>query len=170
MGRFQTALLWAMGLSYVAEGAKLGAAALVAPTVTCEWGLSTGRESQLTLLIFFGALVGSYAFGVLADSIGRKHTYWYVALVAIAGSLGAAAAPTLLWLAPCFFLMGLVIGGSNVALVYLLEYLPSAHRGRWGVMLALPWAVGSLVGAVAAWVAIPWLTWRGYLAVLNAPY
>ncbi|CAD7695605.1 unnamed protein product [Ostreobium quekettii] len=170
MGRFQTSLLWAMGLSYAAEGAKMGAAALVAPLVTCEWGLSTGRESLLTLLYFLGALLGSYAFGVISDSIGRRNTYWYVALVAVVGSLGAAAAPSVEWLSPCFFLMGLVSTGATVGFVYVLEYLPSARRGRWGVMLTLPWALGTLAGAVVAWAAIPWLSWRGHLALLNAPY
>ncbi|CAD7699513.1 unnamed protein product [Ostreobium quekettii] len=170
MGRFQVALFCAMGLSWMAESAKFGAVALVAPMVACEWNLPAVQESMLTSFAFIGAAIGCYAFGMVADVLGRKSTYWCVSLLGVIGSLGAAGSPTTEWLGFCFFLLGLVVGGINVGPVYLIEYMPIAQRGRWGAFLAMPWALGMVGGAGIAWFAVPWAGWRAYLAMLNIPY
>ena len=56
--------------------------------ITKDWDLSSGRLALLNSTMLAAACLGAFVFGRFADVIGRKHVYWMVAAIMIAGALG----------------------------------------------------------------------------------
>ncbi|CAD7703807.1 unnamed protein product, partial [Ostreobium quekettii] len=138
--------------------------------VRCEWGLTDQQESLLTVWVFVGLLIGALLWGALADILGRKVSLMAATVGGILTSTVAAVTPTIGWLQFMFGMMGFTFAGQFSGLTYLLEFVPAAHRGRWGVAAGLFWSTGILGNAATAWLVLPWHGWRGLMVVTNLPY
>lgn len=58
-------------------------------------GLSESEESLMALLNFAGMVLGSYAWGSLADVAGRKIAFFGIAIASLLTSLLASVMPNL---------------------------------------------------------------------------
>jgi putative MFS transporter len=99
-------------------------------------------------------LVSASLFGRLPDRIGRRRVL--LVTVAADGVFGilSALAPSFEALLILRFLTGAAVGGTlPVDNAMMAEFLPPARRGRWLVLLEGFWAVGTIVIALAAWIA-----------------
>jgi MHS family proline/betaine transporter-like MFS transporter len=122
---------------------------------------------------FFVRPLGAILFGHLGDRIGRKKTLaWTILLMSLPTflmgllptyqSIGIAAPLLLILLRIC---QGLSAGGESTgAVLFVLESLPSKHRGFWGGLLWSMTGVGMLLGSSAALIVThysqnPW-AWR----------
>jgi putative MFS transporter len=86
--------------------------------------------------------------------------------------VASAFAPDLTWLLALRFLTGIGVGGTlPVDYTMMAEFLPSDRRGRWLVMLESFWAVGTILLAVLALVALRWGpdAWRVIFFVTGLP-
>ncbi|XP_032339337.1 putative transporter SVOPL isoform X2 [Camelus ferus] len=70
-GRFHVALFLIMGSTGVAEAMEIMLIAVVSPVIRCEWQLENWQVALVTTMVFFGYMVFSILFGVLADRYGR---------------------------------------------------------------------------------------------------
>lgn len=74
-GKYQCFVLAYAGLGWVAEAMEIMILSFVGPTVKSEWNLSSTEESLITTAVFAGLVVGAYAWGLVADNYGRRHTF-----------------------------------------------------------------------------------------------
>jgi len=176
-GRAQRSLLLLCGLGNAADAVELLAVSLVLPAVGPDGrGALRLTLPQLALLsssLFWGALVGTLAWGFLSDSVGRKRS---LALsMAVAGTFGllSAFATSFAALLLLRTLAGVGVGGSvPVVFAYLSEFLPTATRGRYMCLLASFWMVGSIATALAGLALVPRHPvhgWRVFLACASLP-
>ncbi|CAD7694785.1 unnamed protein product [Ostreobium quekettii] len=170
VGWFQVLMMLVVGFCALGEGANATVAAFVAPAVKCEWRLTDKQESLLTVWVFVGLLIGAYLWGALADIMGRKVSLMAATVGGILTSTLAAVMPTIGWLEFMFALMGFTFAGQFSGLTYLLEFVPAAHRGMWGVAAGLFWSAGILGNAATAWLVMPWHGWQGLMVITNIPY
>lgn len=70
-GRFHIALFLIMGSTGVAEAMEIMLIAVVSPVIRCEWQLENWQVALVTTMVFFGYMVFSILFGLLADRYGR---------------------------------------------------------------------------------------------------
>lgn len=81
-----------------------------------------------TLLI--GAAFGALFAGRLSDTLGRRRTIIWLAIIFVIGSLGTAGALNIWMMYPFRFILGLAVGGaSGIVPVYLSETAPKRIRG-----------------------------------------
>ena len=68
---FQIGIFVLCGLCLIMDGFDVQAWGYVAPSLFAEWGIASaaGRVASFTLM---GVLIGSLAFSMLADKIGRR--------------------------------------------------------------------------------------------------
>ena len=78
--------------------------------------------------------------------------------------------PLLILLPLCVHLqVGIGLGGVPVAFTLFMEFIPSANRGRWLVVIESFWTIGTFFEAGIAWAVLPTLGWRWLLGISAAP-
>jgi putative MFS transporter len=157
VGRFQYRLFVIFGLVWMADAMQVLAIGFSAPSIAKTFGVAVPRALETGTLFFIGMLIGAFAFGRLADRIGRRPVLMAAVIVDACFGVASSFAPDFTWLLVLRFLTGIGVGGTlPVDYTMMAEFLPSDRRGRWLVLLESFWAVGTLLLAVLALYALRW--------------
>lgn len=172
VGRFQYRLFMIFGLVWMADAMQVLSIGFSAPSIAQTFGIAVPQALQTGTLFFVGMLVGAFAFGRLADRIGRRPVLLAAVVIDACFGVASAFAPDLAWLLALRFLTGIGVGGTlPVDYTMMAEFLPSDRRGRWLVMLESFWAIGTILLAILALVALRWDAdaWRVIFFVTGLP-
>lgn len=71
-GKFHYMLLAICGLVSTSEEMDVISMSFILPSAQCDLDLNTQTKGWLNSIIFIGMMVGAYAWGSIADSLGRK--------------------------------------------------------------------------------------------------
>ena len=71
-GRFNYGLYAALILAVTAESMEMNLLTFISPCVKEYWGLTTASESSLSSVIFGTSILGTFAWGLVADAVGRR--------------------------------------------------------------------------------------------------
>jgi putative MFS transporter len=155
VGRFQYRLFVIFGLVWMADAMQVLSIGFSAPSIAATFGIPVPRALETGTFFFTGMLVGAFVFGRLADRIGRRPVLLVAVVVDACFGVASAFAPDFGWLLALRFLTGIGVGGTlPVDYTMMAEFLPSDRRGRWLVLLESFWAVGTILLAVLALVAV----------------
>jgi MFS transporter, PHS family, inorganic phosphate transporter len=151
LSRFHLRAVLASGMGFFTDAYDLFVIGVASALITKDWNLSPGHLALLNSTMLFAAFVGALVFGRFADVIGRKHVYWLVAAITIAGALGSALAPSYWVLIGFRFLLGFGVGGDYpVSAVMVSEYANRKDRGKLVGMVFGTQALGLIVGPLIA--------------------
>jgi MFS transporter, PHS family, inorganic phosphate transporter len=139
------------GVGFFTDAYDLFVIGTVATLVATQWKLSTLQTSWVTGAAILGAFIGAFAFGRLADVLGRKKVYVTVAVIMILGAIASAFAPSFFFLVAARLVLGFGIGGDYpVSAVYMSEYSNRQDRGRLVGLVFSMQALGLIVGPLIA--------------------
>ncbi|MCO4858363.1 MFS transporter [Herbaspirillum sp. WGmk3] len=172
VGKFQYRLFVIFGLVWLADAMQVLSIGFSAPTIAKTFGLTVPQALQTGTMFFIGMLLGAFVFGRLADRIGRRPVLMGAVVIDACFGVASAFAPDFTWLLALRLLTGIGVGGTlPVDYTMMAEFLPSARRGRWLVMLESFWAIGTICLAVLALVALNWGNdaWRVIFFVTGLP-
>ncbi|WP_075257454.1 MFS transporter [Herbaspirillum camelliae] len=172
VGKFQYRLFVIFGLVWLADAMQVLSIGFSAPTIAKTFGLTVPQALQSGTMFFVGMLLGAFVFGRLADRIGRRPVLMGAVVIDACFGVASAFAPDFTWLLALRLLTGIGVGGTlPVDYTMMAEFLPSARRGRWLVMLESFWAIGTICLAVLALVAVSWGNdaWRVIFFVTGLP-
>ncbi|GAA5235339.1 MFS transporter [Verticiella sediminum] len=172
VGKFQYRLFVIFGLVWLADAMQVLSIGFSAPSIAKTFGLTMPQALQTGTLFFVGMLVGAFAFGRLADRIGRRPVLMMAVVIDACAGVASAFAPEFGWLLLLRFLTGVGVGGTlPVDYTMMAEFLPSDRRGRWLVLLESFWAVGTICLAILALFAASWGddAWRVIFFVTGLP-
>ncbi|KAL4669240.1 hypothetical protein H8959_007794 [Pygathrix nigripes] len=128
-GRFHIALFLIMGSTGVVEAMEIMLIAVVSPVIRCEWQLENWQVALVTTMVFFGYMVFSILFGLLADRYGR----WKILLISFLWgayfSLLTSFAPSYIWFVFLRTMVGCGVSGHSQGLIIKTEFLPTKYRG-----------------------------------------
>ncbi|SOE52062.1 Niacin transporter NiaP [Orrella dioscoreae] len=151
VGRFQYRLFVIFGLVWMADAMQVLSIGFSAPSIAKTFGLTIPQALQTGTLFFVGMLIGAFAFGRLADRIGRRPVLMIAVIIDAVAGVASAFAPEFAWLLFLRFLTGVGVGGTlPVDYTMMAEFLPADRRGRWLVLLESFWAVGTILLAILA--------------------
>ncbi len=151
LSRFHLRAVLASGMGFFTDAYDLFVIGVAAALIAKDWKLSPGHLALLNSTMLFAAFIGAFVFGRFADLIGRKHVYWLVAAITIAGALGSALAPSYWMLIGFRFLLGFGVGGDYpVSAVMVSEYANRKDRGKLVGMVFGTQALGLIVGPLIA--------------------
>ena len=161
IGGLQMTVFALCSLCLLLDGFDVQSMGYVAPALTREWDISSAALGNVFGAAPFGVLIGSLAFSMLADRVGRRPVLtgltFYFAITAIL-TARAASLEELMWIR---FFSGIGLGGIMPNAVALSgEYSP--HKARVLVMMLVGnfFNLGAALGGfLAAWM-IPLYGWR----------
>lgn len=180
-GKFHYILLGICGLVSTSEEMDVISMSFILPSAQCDLNLNTHTKGWLNCIIFIGMMVGAYAWGSIADSLGRKRILIVIsftnALFIVASSFSQTYELFMLFR----FLNGMALGGAGpVIWSYFAEFQPSHKRGSMLSFMAAFWTIGNLLVASMAWLIIPtnigietetfvYNSWRVFLLLCSVP-
>lgn len=129
-------------------------------TVTSEFGLVCGMEylrAAYTSIYMFGVMVGAPLNGLLADKYGRRPTITIGSVVYAVVALASCWLPSLVSVLISRFLLG-TLHATILKTGYILAMEVSSPRVRpvLGILLFLPWALGTMAWGGAAYLLRSW--------------
>lgn len=155
VGRFQYRLFVIFGLVWLADAMQVLSIGFTAPSIAATFGIPVPAALQTGTMFFVGMLIGAFVFGRLADRIGRRPVLMIAVVIDAICGVASAFAPDFQWLLLLRFLTGIGVGGTlPVDYTMMAEFLPSDRRGRWLVLLESFWAVGTILLAILALIAV----------------
>ncbi|UVH52710.1 MFS transporter [Pseudomonas sp. CBSPBW29] len=136
-----------------------------APLIAEDLTLDALAVGNLISAMFIGMLLGSLAWGKVAERIGRKRAIlWSLTIYGVI-SLASAFAPNYLSLYVLRLLSGVAaVGMMVVTFAHYQELLPVRHRGALTVYLASGWPIGMLLALGATVWLMPW-GWRAIIVL-----
>ncbi|XP_023045818.2 putative transporter SVOPL [Piliocolobus tephrosceles] len=168
-GRFHIALFLIMGSTGVVEAMEIMLIAVVSPVIRCEWQLENWQVALVTTMVFFGYMVFSILFGLLADRYGR----WKILLISFLWgayfSLLTSFAPSYIWFVFLRTMVGCGVSGHSQGLIIKTEFLPTKYRGYMLPLSQVFWLAGSLLIIGLASVVIPTIGWRWLIRIASIP-
>lgn len=138
------------------------ATAAVVPSITADWGISSGAASWLTTAVQIGFVCGAVLSALLnlADRVPmRMLMAGSAALAALSTALLPLLADGLAWALPLRFLTGFALAGVYPVGVKLVASWFAGARGlAIGLLLAALTLGSALPHLVAAFAELPWRT------------
>ncbi|XP_029773792.1 putative transporter SVOPL [Suricata suricatta] len=164
-GRFHIALFLIMGSTGVAEAMEIMLIAVVSPVIRCEWQLENWQVALVTTMVFFGYMVFSILFGLLADRYGR----WKILLISFLWgayfSLLTSFSPSYIWFVFLRTMVGCGVSGHAQGLILETVLKPMGRP----VSPQVFWLAGSLLIIGLASVVIPTIGWRWLIRIASIP-
>ena len=141
--------------------------ALIIPLIIQEWNISLAAAGSVAMTTLFGAAIGAYIWGPLADKIGRKYSSGLCVTAFSLLSFLCGLAQSWEQLLVLRFITGLGLGGQWVLSAALVtEYFPPHQRARATAVVQVAWPVGFALIIAANLVITPLYGWR-YLFFLE---
>ncbi len=110
------------------------------------WNLSDWMHGTAIAIALYGTAFGAAFGNIPANKIGRKQTLFWIGIIFLVSSIGAAVSPDVVTFMIFRFLSGLSIGASSVvAPVYISEIAPPKYRGRLVISFQMSVVSGILV-------------------------
>ncbi|MHB2024842.1 MAG: MFS transporter, partial [Mycobacteriales bacterium] len=149
LGLFHLRAVITSGMGFFTDAYDLFVIGIASTLIKGQWHLSAGQLSLLNSTTLLAAVFGAFAFGRIADVLGRKRVYGLEAMIMVVGALGSALAPNLAVLIAARFVLGLGIGGDYpVSAVLMSEFANRRDRGRLVGLVFSMQALGLIVGPV----------------------
>ncbi|KAF6086954.1 SVOP like [Phyllostomus discolor] len=168
-GRFHIALFLIMGSTGIVEAMEIMLIAIVSPVIRCEWHLENWQVALVTTMVFFGYMVASILFGLLADRYGR----WKILLISFLWgayfSLLTSFSPSYAWFVFLRMMVGCGVSGHAQGIVIKTEFLPTKYRGYMLPLSQVFWLIGSLLIIGLGSVVIPTIGWRWLIRIASIP-
>jgi MFS transporter, putative metabolite:H+ symporter len=166
MGAFHTKVLWLVGLGMFFDSFDntLSSAAL-ADMLHSGWS-TLQLNSFFLSATFAGLTIGAAFAGWLSDRHGRLFAYQFNLAVFGGMAILATFVPSMHWLIPLRFVMGIGMGAEYVmGYGLIVEFIPPQRRGRYLGLLGLIAGAGVFGSSLVGMIVIPWLSWRAMFLI-----
>ncbi|XP_077287898.1 synaptic vesicle glycoprotein 2A-like [Arctopsyche grandis] len=181
-GRYQARLLCVCGIIYATCAMSTTTLSFVLPSAECDFNLTSSDKGKLNATPLIGMVTGSYLWGSLADSRGRRAAILCALLLDAAAAIASSLATTFPIFLACRFFNGFgVIGATSLVFPYFGDFLSIKHRDVMLCRLEVFWTMGTILLPGLAWGVIPspwwWFgkesapvaPWRAFVGLCAAP-
>ncbi|MEU1262956.1 MFS transporter [Streptomyces cellulosae] len=162
------ALLAGLGLLF--DGWNVVLAGYVLPLLKADMLLSAAQLGLFGAAGLAGMAVGAFAWGTVADVIGRKRVFMLTVLVYGSASLACALSPNFEILLLARFIEGTGLGGClPVDYSLVSEFTPRKVRGRVMALMGIAFPLGATLCGVMSTFMLPLENWRLMLGLMVVP-
>eukprot|EP01135_Chromosphaera_perkinsii_P012245 Nk52_evm16s2622 gene=Nk52_evmTU16s2622 len=151
---FHVQLTLACGFGWLCDNMWTQALSSILPRL--EQDPDFGTATFLPSLLFAGMALGSMVWGMSADIIGRRASFFWTLIIASAAGLASAFSVNIYMFSVLMVVLGFGIGGNlPIDGSYFAEFMPMAQRGKMLVLLSVFWSFGSVLTSGLSLLIIP---------------
>ncbi|MET0554889.1 MAG: MFS transporter [Vicinamibacteria bacterium] len=162
--------LVAGGLGWLLDAMDVMLYSLVLVHLMRDLGMDTRTGGLLNSLTLVASAIGGFAFGFLADRVGRTRALILSILVYSLASGACGLSTTVVQLAIFRFVLGLGMGGEwTTGAALIAETWRAEHRGKALGLMQSTWAIGEIVAALVVGLVLPRFGWRAVFFVGIVP-
>jgi MFS family permease len=162
--------LVAGGLGWMLDAMDVMLYSLVLAHLMRDLGMDTRTGGLLNSLTLVASAIGGFAFGFLADRVGRTRALILSILVYSLASGACGLSTTIVQLAIFRFVLGLGMGGEwTTGAALIAETWRAEHRGKALGLMQSTWAIGEIVAALVVGLVLPRFGWRAVFFVGIVP-
>ena len=166
LSRFQILVLVSCGVCMALDGFDVQAMAYIAPALIKDWRLDKLALAPIFSGGLLGIMVGSMAFSVAADRIGRRPVLIGGMLFLSLTTFATAKATSPDAMAILRFISGVAMGAVFPnALALAGEYSPARVKGMCVMMVSCGFVFGGAIGGFIAAALIPSFGWQSVFYV-----
>ena len=144
-------IMFISGMGFFTDAYDLFVIGVVMAILKPMWHVGKLEESLVESTALLAAAVGAFAFGRVADMLGRKRIYGVEVLVLAVGAVACAFSPNIWWLIGLRIILGIGIGGDYpVSATIMSEYAGKNTRGMLVTLVFAMQAAGLIVGPLFA--------------------
>ncbi|KAF8371395.1 hypothetical protein PRIPAC_77824 [Pristionchus pacificus] len=167
--KFQYVSCAICGLSWIASSTLIMLLAILGPSLKCEWQLSTVEQALCTTFVFAGWMVASPVWGRICDIYGRRKGLIATAAAGFIFGIFTVFSPSFYVFLACRFGVGFAVAGQAQSITHTSEFLPSANRAKWMIILKSFFAIGTAILTGLAIFILPNFGWRWLVAYAAFP-
>ncbi|NIM34703.1 MAG: sugar porter family MFS transporter, partial [Hydrotalea flava] len=168
-------ILWSVtvGLGGLLFGMDVAVISGAEQAIQQLWQLSNWMHGTAIAMALYGTAFGAALGNIPANKIGRKKSLFWIGILFLITSLGAAVSTNVYAFMLFRFISGLSIGASSVvAPVYISEIAPAKYRGRMVISFQLNVVAGILLAYFSNYLLQGFdgkNDWRWMLGVVAIP-
>ena len=163
---FQMLVLTLCFLVVLVDGFDAASVGFIAPALVAEFKIARSQLGPLFGAGLFGLTLGAFAFGPLADKIGRKYALVLATAFFRVASLLSATAQSLDALTIWRFVTGLGLGGATpIAITLTNEYCPERNRFALVLTMLCGATLGGVFGGLSTAALVADFGWQGVLVL-----
>uniref|UniRef100_A0A8D8AUU4 Solute carrier family 22 member 21 n=1 Tax=Culex pipiens TaxID=7175 RepID=A0A8D8AUU4_CULPI len=129
------------------------------PITENDWVCDLGqRETNIFMYNRFGELVGTFIFGQLGDTLGRRPVFYFSVLIITAGRLISMFTASYYLVFSIAAVLGSLTANSifQAPLIIAMEISKSERRGYISMMQCIGWTVGLCILPMVFWATRDW--------------
>ena len=135
-----------------------------------EFGVGKADVTYALFLTLAARPLGALLFGRLADRFGRRPILMLDVILFSVFELATSVAPSLTALLVLRFLFGIAMGGEwGIGASLAMESIPPKARGAISGLLQSGYPCGFFLAALANWLLVDHIGWRGLFVVGTLP-
>jgi putative MFS transporter len=166
MSSFHRRVLWLIGAGMFFDSFDIYLAGGVLGAMVKSGFSDIAHNASFISATFVGMAIGALLAGIVGDRLGRRFSYQLNLAIFGLASLAAAFVPSMAWLVPLRFVMGVGLGAEIiVGYATLTEFIPPSHRGGWSGLLSLITNSALFVSSLVGLLIIPTLGWQWMFAI-----
>lgn len=155
-GKFHFFLLALAGLIYSQSAIGITAISFVLPAAQCDYQMTSNDKAWLTAAPMLGMVIGSYFWGCLADTKGRKTVLISTLLLdGIVGIISSGVQYYNVFMALRVINGFAIAGAMGICFPYLGEFQPTKYREKILCWMEMFWTLGVILLPLIAWGIIP---------------
>lgn len=163
-------VLIASVLGYAMDGLDMLILSFVLTAIMTTFALNTTEAGLIATITLFGAVIGGYIFGIMADYLGRVKVFSLTILIFSLFTGLTAFSDSFLEINIYRFLAGLGLGGEfGIGMTLVTETWPKEKRARATGLVAIGWQLGAVAAALISAYILPAYGWRMVFIVGSLP-
>ncbi|XP_050419693.1 synaptic vesicle glycoprotein 2B-like [Adelges cooleyi] len=154
-GKFQYYILFICGSLFVMFAVSVTSVSFILPSAQCDFDMTSTHKGLLNGASMVGMFTGSFIWGYLADSKGRRYTLIVSTMMDGLFSLVSGMSQAYPLFLFCRFMSGFGVSGVTVLYSYLGEFVNAKYREKFLCWMEMFWTAGIIILPCVAWLVIP---------------
>ncbi|XP_025423753.1 synaptic vesicle glycoprotein 2C-like isoform X2 [Sipha flava] len=155
IGKIHYYILFICGSLFTAVAISVTSVSFILPSAQCDFQMTSVHKGLLNGATMIGMFSGSFIWGYISDSRGRRYALIFSMLIDGSFNLLSSVSQIYPVLIICRLMSGFGVSGATVLYSYLGEFVNTKYREKFLCWMEMFWTIGIIILPCLAWLVMP---------------